>query len=96
MTVKALYVCSDTLGLRTNVGPAPGQRNCLCKVAVTSGYGYLVHSDGATWEYVEGGGGNILKRLSFRLEDVTGAVVPLHGCEWSFCIAINDPVDFGS
>ena len=96
MTVKSLYVCSDSLGLQTNVGPAPGQRSCLCKVAVTSGYGYLIHSDGSSWEYVEGGGGQLLKRLSFRLEDVAGAVVPLHGCEWSFAISINDPVDFAS
>ena len=95
ITVKELYVHSSSLGNLSNVGPRPGDRSCLCKVAVTSGYGYLIHSDGASWEFADCNAGQLVKKLSFTLQDATGAVVPLHGCDWSFALTFTDPLDEG-
>lgn len=93
ITIKGLYVHSSSLGNLSNVGPRPGDRSCLCKVAVTSGYGYLIHSDGSSWEYADCNAGTVIKKLSFTLQDATGAIVPLHGCDWSFALTFNDPLD---
>ena len=95
ITIKACYVHSNSLGNLSNVGPRPGDRSCLCKVAVTSSYGYLLHSDGSSWEFAECNPGQLLKRLSFTLQDATGAIVPLHGCDWSFALTFNDPLTSG-
>ena len=95
ISIKDLYVHSTSLGNLSNVGPRIGDRSCLCKVAVTAGYGYLIHSDGSSWEFAECNTGQLVKRLSFTLQDATGAIVPLHGCEWSFALTFSDPLDEG-
>jgi hypothetical protein len=96
MTIKDMYVHTSSFGLLSNVGPSPGDTTCLAKVSVDVGYGYLVYSDGSSWEYADAAGGQLLRRISFQLRDPTGALVPLHGCDWSFCLSINDPVDFAA
>ena len=86
MTVKDLYVCSTTFCGTDTIGPMPGTRDTLAKVGCNASYGYvLTGNEVSYWEYVNVGS-RILKRMSFQLRDVSGAIVPLHGCDWSFCL----------
>ncbi len=87
MAVKDLYVCSSTFGGSVDtIGPMPGSRDCLAKLGVNASYGYvLTGQETSYWEYVNVGS-RILQRMSFQLRDVSGAIVPLHGCDWSFCL----------
>ena len=86
MTVKDLYVCSTTFCGTDTIGPMPGTRDCLAKLGCNASYGYvLTGNEQSYWEYVNVGS-RILKRMSFQLRDVSRAIVPLHGCDWSFCV----------
>jgi hypothetical protein len=87
MTVKDLYICSSTFsGSTDTVGPMPGTRDTLAKVGCNQGYGYiLTGQEQSYWEFISIGN-RLLKRMSFQLRDVSGAIVPLHGCDWSFCL----------
>ena len=87
-TIDCLYLTSNSLGNLSNIGPRPGQRNVLSMIAVTSGWGYLNHSEGESYEWTDASG-QALKRLSFRLEDSTGAVVPLHGLDITFAVVLD-------
>ena len=86
MTVKDLYVCSTTFSGTDTIGPMPGTRDCLAKLGCNASYGYvLTGNEVSNWEQIAIGS-RILKRMSFQLRDVSGAIVPLHGCDWSFCL----------
>ena len=87
MTVKDLYICSTTFGGSIDtLGPRPGTRDTLAKLGCNAGYGYvLTGQEHSYWEWVDIGT-RLLKRMSFQLRDVSGAIVPLHGCDWSFCL----------
>ena len=68
------------------VGPMPGTRDTLAKLGCNASYGYvLTGQETSYWEFVNIGN-RLLKRMSFQLRDVSGAIVPLHGCDWSFCL----------
>ena len=69
-----------------SVGPTPGERSCLAKVAVTSGFGYIIHAEGSSWEYTECTHTGPIQRISIQLRDASGAIVPLHGCDWRCCL----------
>jgi len=87
-TVSDVYVhCNLSTG---SIGPQWGMRSCLAKIAVSSGYGYIITADGSSWEYAECAS-SMVQRISLRLADASGATVPLHGCDWSCCITFNDP-----
>ena len=89
LTQKALYLTSTSLGNLSNVGPAPGQRDVLIMVPVTSSYGYLVVDSGAeNWQDTDCSG-QLLKRISFQLRDATGSIVPLHGLEFCFVLSLD-------
>jgi hypothetical protein len=90
LTFHDVYVCSDIS--RGSTGPRPGQRDCLAKIAVTSGFGYIIHQEGSSWEYSECTK-PMLSEIRFTLQDSTGAIVPLHGCDWSGCLTFDDPED---
>ena len=92
-TIKDVYVHCPTLGFLGNIGPQAGDRNCLAKIAITEGFGFVVHSEGMHWEYGQVRGRFLLRLLDFHLRDVTGALVPLHGSDWSFALTFNDPDD---
>ena len=90
----ALLTIHDVFGhcnlSRGSVGPSPSDRSCLAKVAVTSGYGYVIHQEGSSWEYAQCTQ-QIVKTVSFQLRDAEGKLIPLHGCDWSGCLTFNDP-----
>ena len=87
-TISDVYVhCNLSTG---NIGPQRGMKSCLAKIAVSSGYGYIITADGSSWEYAECAN-SMVQRISLRLADASGATVPLHGCDWSCCITFNDP-----
>jgi hypothetical protein len=90
LTFHDIYVCSNVS--RGSTGPRPGQRDCLAKIAVTAGYGYIIHQEGSSWEFAECTV-PMLSQIQFTLRDSHGAVVPLHGCDWSGCLTLDDPED---
>jgi len=90
LTFHDVYVCSNVS--RGSTGPRPGQRDCLAKVAVTAGYGYIIHQEGSSWEFSECTV-PMLSQIQFSLRDSAGAIVPLHGCDWSGCLTVDDPED---
>jgi hypothetical protein len=65
-------------------------KSCLAKIAVSSGYGYIIVAEGGSWEYADCAC-TMVQRISLRLADAAGATVPLHGCDWSCCLTFNDP-----
>ena len=87
-TISDVYVhCSLATG---SIGPQRGMRSCLAKIAVASAYGYIIVSEGSSWEFAECAT-SMVQRISLRLADASGATVPLHGCDWSCCLTFNDP-----
>ena len=87
-TVSDVYVhCNLSMG---SIGPQRGMKSCLAKIAVSSGYGYIITAEGSGWEYAECAN-SMVQRISLRLADASGVTVPLHGCDWSCCITFNDP-----
>jgi hypothetical protein len=88
LTIHDVFVhCNLSRG---SIGPSPGDRSCLAKVVVTSGYGYVIHQEGSSWEYAQCTQ-QIVKTISFQLRDAEGNLIPLHGCDWSGCLTFNDP-----
>jgi hypothetical protein len=90
LTIHDIYVCSNLS--RGSKGPRLGQRDCLAKVAVTSGFGYIIHREGGSWEHSECSV-PIVSQIQLSLRDSTGAAVPLHGCDWIGCLTFDDPED---
>ena len=87
-TISDIYVhCNLSTG---SIGPQRGMRSCLAKIAVSSGYGYIIVAEGGSWEYADCAS-TMVQRISLRLADAAGATVPLHGCDWSRCLTFNDP-----
>ena len=88
LTIHDVFVhCNLSRG---SIGPSPGDRSCIAKVAVTSGYGYVIHQEGSSWEYAKCHQ-TVVKTISLQLKDAEGNLVPLHGCDWSGCLTFNDP-----
>jgi len=57
---------------------------------VTSSFGYVAVQDTQSGEHQDTDcSGQLLKILDFRLEDATGAVVPLHGLDLSFTLSFD-------
>lgn len=90
LSIKTLYLTTQSLGVLSNVGPRLGQRTCLASVPVTSSFGYVAVQDAFSGELQDSEcGSQLLKRLAFRVEDATGAVVPLHGLDVSFTLSFD-------
>ena len=88
LTIHDVFVhCNLSRG---SIGPSPGDRSCLAKIAVTSGYGYILHQEGSSWEYAKCTQ-QIIRTISLQLKDAEGNIIPLHGCDWSGCLTFNDP-----
>lgn len=84
---KSLYLTTTSLGNLGSVGPRRGQRSTLCCVPVTIGFGYTnVQEATSGIEQETKCGGQLVKRLDFKLEDSEGMVLDLHGLDISFTL----------
>jgi len=82
---STLYIVSPQLGTFGNIGPQ-GERDVLKKVIVSANANeILIDQWGNMDDYV-----NVsklrLRSLNFRLTDVYGNVIDLHGQNWSFTL----------
>ncbi len=86
--IHNLYISSPNLGSFSTLGPR-GESNIIKKVPVSSEFGYsILDSVVAAHDYIDVSKQQ-LTTLEFKLSDVRGNVVPLHGSYWSFSIVLS-------
>jgi hypothetical protein len=84
----SLYITSNITGLHS-IGPR-GENNILKKVLTTESYGYLItEAQPNEWDFTVVNR-NSLKELSFKLLDIYGNVVNLHGSHISFTLLFRE------
>ena len=85
LNVHSIYICSSNLGSFQTLGPR-GNTDILKKVPVSSNYGYLIlDSVVSTIDGIDVSKQGI-KTLHFRITDVRGNIIPLHGSHVSFSL----------
>ena len=77
------------MGSLLNIGPR-GERNILKKVIVTSGYGNIITDSLLNTDDFTDCSRQQLKTLDFRLTDVYGNPMNLHGSNISFSVVFNN------
>lgn len=88
MNIHNVYIHSANLGSFTTLG-CRGENTIIKKVPVTSSFGYLIaDSVLSAHDYIDCGKLQ-LRTLSFKLTDVRGNTVPLHGAHCSFSIVFS-------
>ena len=84
-----VYITSPQLGTFQNIGPR-GERTILKKVVVDVEFGGVITDKVLNAEDYTNCSRQVLKTLSFRICDVHGSVVDLHGAHVSFCIVFRN------
>ena len=86
--VHTIYLWCDRVN-PTSLGPR-GQGNVLCRLPVTSSYGYVMHYNDTSehgWSDVSG---QVWRSLRFKLTDAYGRVLNLHGGHVSFALILEE------
>ena len=85
LNVHSLYLRSSNLGSFQTIG-ARGESDIIKKIPVSSGYGYLIIDTVVSNHDKIDVSRQTLKTLEFRLTNVKGEVVDLHGAHVSWSL----------
>ena len=78
-----IYITSPDISSLNSIGPQ-GERGILAKVSGVEDFGRVItHSPFAEMDYFKANT-SILKRIRFGLRFSSGALVNMHGANWSF------------
>lgn len=86
--IRNIYIVSSGLG-NFNTMSVSGERSIVKKVPVNAGYGEIIFDQSLVGiDYLDCSK-QTLSRLSFKLKDVFGNTINLHGQHWSFSIVFS-------
>ena len=84
-----MYITSPDISSRNSIVPQ-GERGILCKVNGVEDFGRVItHSPFAEIDYFRANTA-MLKRIRFALRFSSGALVNMHGANWSFSIIFQE------
>ena len=84
-----IYITSPDISSLNSIGPQ-GERGILVKVSGVEDFGRVItHSPFAEMDYFKANT-SILKRIRFGLKFSSGALVNMHGANWSFSIIFQE------
>ena len=86
--IRNIYIVSPNLG-NFNTVSVSGESGIVKKVPVTSGYNELIFDQVVLGSDYLDCSRQALKRLEFKIKDVFGNVINLHGNHWSFSIVFS-------
>jgi len=86
--IRNIYIVASGIG-NFNTMSLSGERAIVKKVPVTAGYGEMIFNDAVVgMDYLDCSR-QTLSRLGFRLTNVFGETIDLHGHHWSFSLVFS-------
>ena len=86
--IRNIYIASPNIGNFNTIGPR-GQSSIIKKVPVTANFNEMIFDQVmATNDYLDCSR-QTLRTLEFRLTDVNGNEIPLHGSNWSMSLIFD-------
>ena len=87
-SIRNIYITSPNLGNYNTIGPN-GERSIIKKVPVDSDFNFMIFNNVLTGLDHLDCSKQTLRQLEFKLQDVSGNVIDLHGAHVSFSIIFD-------